>query len=475
MAAYQCSACGETVPRASRCVECGDDTGLDCAPSADAYLDGLTRRLSERAAAASHDSLSFDAVRSDYDAYDRPLGGYLYPDEQPIAVFRLSETEIEGHASDSWTVTAGLLKSGHLLVTEDRLVAVTPDAPATQLVPVDFADVVAVERESTWLDSVLSVELADGYTYAYHLERTSDEEMDSALALLRELSDERSSADSRAARFLRDADDVVAEGDSAEAVLRDVAALFAERDEETVFDRLVAESDSVDELFAAISNSPGVASPDGREATDADGGLPVRRPRFSALRHRVAYTAQNADPAEVGKYTLAAGLGFGAAAVSAPISTTVGLAAIAAGGAATGAYASAHPDSLAARIDPIALALSAKTTGRRWDASSIPAGAGTGAAVGALEHLGNESVPPEYARWFADADFDAIVEGAELAAREASRSEAHGSPNRAAMLGGGIGLASGYVDDATMEELRELLDDDLYEALLPADESGETD
>ncbi|RDI69947.1 C1 domain-containing protein [Halopelagius longus] len=481
MAAYQCSACGETVPRARRCVECGAETDVDCAPSEDAYLDGLTRRLSEQAAAADHDSVSFDAVRSDYDVYDRPLGGYLYPEERPMAVFGLGETVITSFTEDSWTVKAGLLKSGHLLVTEDRLLSVTPDAPTTQLVPVDFADVVAIERESSWLDSVLSVELADGYTYEYHLERTPDEEMDAALALLRELSDGRSSAETEAARFVRDVDDVVAAGNSAETVLRDVADLFAERDEETVFDHLVAEADSVDELFVALSNAPNVGPPAG-EATSEDeregedgGALPVRRSRFSNLRHRVAYTAQNADPAEVGKYTLAAGFGFGAAAVSAPISTPVGLAAIAAGGAATGAYASAHPDSLAARIDPIALALSAKTAGRRLDASPVPAGAGTGAALGAIEHLGDEAVPAEYAHWFAEADFDAIVEGAELAAREAARSEAYGDRNRAAIVGGGVGLASGYVDDATLDELEGLLDDDLYEALLPADESEETE
>ena len=209
--------------------------------------------------------------------------------------------------------------------------------------------------------------------------------------------------------------------------------------------------------------------------SDADVPLPVRKPRLSNLRRQVAYTAQNADPAEAGKYALGAGILLGTYAVSAPISTPLGLAAIAAGGAATGAYASTHPGSLAARIDPIALAIDAKTAGRRWKKNPAPGRAGVGMALGAIDHLEEEVVPPEYAHWVANADYDSIMRGAEMARRAAEGSQGSTHPEHAAALGGGFGLLYGYLDDETRADLEELLDEDLYKELQPPQEGTDVD
>ena len=468
MTVTPCSACGETVPNARHCVNCGtvrSDAGI---PTEPAYQDSLTERLSERATAASHESVSFDILRSRHGKYDRPLGGYLFPEEQPEAVFRLDKTIVETYAESTWPVKSGIMKSGHLVVSGDRLISITPDGEVAQVLPVPLRDVVAVSTRSTWRDSVLVVDLAEGISYSYYLGGLSDDELEAVQTLVEELGRDQSSAESRAARFVQDADDVIAESETAESALRAVADLFAERDERTVFDQTVAEAESIRELFTALSTSPAVASTGSEIQADTTGdvSLPVRKHRFSDLRRRAVYTAQNADPTEVGKYALGAGLALGTYAVTAPISTPVGLAAIAAGGAATGAYASTHPDSLAARIDPIPLAINARTTGQRWKQSSAPGGAGIGIALSALSHLeAEQAVPPEYAHWIANADYGSIIRGAEMARRAAEQSPGSTHPDHAAVLGGGFGLMYGYLDDETRGDLEELLDEDLCDEL----------
>jgi hypothetical protein len=477
MAASQCPDCEATVPEARLCINCSvprSDTGI---PSEVAYLDGLTERLSRRATAASHDSVSFDILRSTHEKYDRPLGGYLLSKEQPEAVFQLNKTIVEGYAESSWTVKSGVMNSGHLVVSKDRLVSVTPSGEVAQVVPVHVCDVVSVSTRSTWRDSVLSVDLVDGTTYTYYLGGMSDDDLESGRTLIEELHRSQNSAESRARQFVQDADDAIAESETAESALRSVADLFAERDERTVFDQSVAESESVQELFTALSNSTAIASPvtESQIDSDADVSLPVRRPRLSNLRRQVAYTAQNADPAEVGKYALGAGIMLGTFAVSAPISTSIGLAAIAAGGAATGAYASTHPNSFAAQIDPIPFAISAKAAGRRWEKNPAPGGASIGMALAAIDHLEGDVVPPEYAHWVANADYDAIMRGAEMARRAAESSQGSTNPEHAAALGGGFGLLHGYLDDESRDDLEELLDEDLYEALQPPEKETDVD
>jgi hypothetical protein len=474
MTVSQCSSCEATVPEARLCIKCGitrSNTGI---PAEITYLDGLTERLSKRATAATHDSVSFDTLRSTHEKYDRPLGGYLLPEERPVAVFQLNKTIVEGYAERTWTVTSGIMNSGHLVVSEDQLISVTPGEEAAQVLPVQIRDVAGVNTRSTWRDSVLSVDLANGTTYSYYLGGMSDDDLESGLALVEGLSGDQNSAESRAAQFIRDADDTISESETAESALRAVADLFAERNERTVFDQTVTEAESVRELFTALSNPTAVASTGSEIQANSTGdeSLPIRKPRVSSLRRRAAYTAQNADPAEVGKYALGAGLLLSTYAVSAPISTPIGLAAIAAGGAATGAYASTHPDSLAARIDPIQLAINAKTAGRRWEQSSAPGGAGIGTAI---SHLEEEAVPLEYAHWVANADYDLIIRGAEIARCAAERSQGSTHSEHAAVLGGGFGLMYGYLDDETQDNLEKLLDEDLYDELQRPEEETSVD
>jgi hypothetical protein len=245
----------------------------------------------------------------------------------------------------------------------------------------------------------------------------------------------------------------------------------------------------MDDLFARLSaRSPADPSSDAAERSESDpesaaGSTPVpasdassvpsaltgsRPPRLADVQRRVTHTLRNADPGEVAKYSLAAGVGFGAYAVSAPFSTTAGLALLAAGGAATGAYASSHPNSLAARIDPVELALNARARGKQWSASAGAKREGTGAALGTLEYLAPRAVPGAYAHWVANADFDSVMEGSDAALRAADESGEWYSPRGAAALGGGAGLLYSYLDEERRDELRDLeevLDADLYATL----------
>lgn len=474
-----CEECDASVPEAELCLSCGTPLAVDCIPSDEGYKHGFSNRLSDQALAADHESVSFDTLRSTHETYDRPLGGYLYPDEQPEAVLPFSKVAIDSPSETSWTAKTGLFTQGHLLVTDARLVAVIPRDDGDQIVPLHFRETTAVESRAKLLNSGFSVTLADKSTYTYSLDDVGDEPLEEAVTMVQELSDAHDTAESRAGRFIQDVDAVIAESETAEDALREVADLFAARDEETHFDAVVAEATSVDELLVALSlsSAAGAAPPAPAEDADTDGAAPnyppTRRPQLSNLKQHVKYTAQNADPADVAKYSLAAGVGFGVYAVSAPFSTTLGLAALAAGGAATGAYASAHPDSLAARIDPVALALNANTRGRQMKAAPGPTGLGAGTALGAIEYLGSEAASEEYAQWVANADFDSMMEGARLAAKAAEQSPAFENPNHAAALGGGMGLMYGYLDEPQQRDIEELLDADLYETLEAAEESDD--
>jgi hypothetical protein len=479
----QCPRCSEAVPETRYCLNCETNLGVPEIPTRDPELTG---RLSDAAAAADHESVGFRTLRSKHDQYDRPLGSYLFAEERPKRILDVDAVTFEGDAGGTWKIRPGFRARGHAVVTDRRLLVVAPATRGDQLYELPFTEAVSVESSSSWLTDALAVELADGSSVTLAVGGLNDHERAAARDLLRERAAAHDSAESRRAAFVRDADDVVAAADDAATALRAAADLFDDREDPTAFDRHVAAADSVDDLFERLSESVGhdpASRPDGASdegdesnADDADAPLPVTGVGSSALDtpsvdapslgRNLRRTLSEGDPKEAGKWAIGAGIAGFSVAVSLPFSTAAGLGAIALGGAATGAYASANPDSAAARIDPIEMAVGAKARGRRWERGDAPGGAAVGSAVGAAEHVAERATPSAYAHWYANVDPEFVLRGAELGARAADSSADFDNRTAAALLGGGFGLAYGYSDlDESASDLDALLDADAESAL----------
>ncbi|SFL14898.1 hypothetical protein SAMN04487950_2727 [Halogranum rubrum] len=453
-----CDACGEVVPTARHCEACREPLQTDVVPPFDDYRRDFTARMSDAALDADHDSVSFEALRSRHDSYERPLGGYLVEGEQPEIVCELSSAHVADDGSYDFELDTGFLKSGHLVVTSERLVTVLPGSGEPQVFEVGMTDVVGVETDSKLLGASLVVSLASGFTVTYDVD--ADDTLLTELAdAVRRVEARHDSTESRAAKFVQAVDDEVEAADDAETVLRNVADLFAARDEVSYVDHAVADADSVDELLDAIGDARRGGDDERGDDTDDSSTLPVtdrdadrgrltlpKRPTPGSIRTRVTGTLKDADPREVGKYTMAATLGLGAYAISAPFSTTAGLAALAAGGTATGLYASANPESVVGQVDPMMLVTTMNQRGRHVHNSPIAGSANVGRTLGVAEYLGGLEYDSAYAQWLVEADIDSVVDAAEVAQRRAEQNPALGGPREASLLGALGGLAHGYTD-----------------------------
>lgn len=197
-------------------------------------------------------------------------------------------------------------------------------------------------------------------------------------------------------------------------------------------------------------------------------------------------TVREADPEETALWGLGAGLAIANPAIAASYSTYVLLSAGVVGGAAIGAYASSHEESVFNEVDPLTMARianSGASRGRRLGRD----GAVLGAATGVGSYLARHLTPEAYAQWVADADAGRILRGAVMGAEHARRNVSETVDGRApgldraggALLGGTLGLLYGYVEDSESEaSLRELLDEDLYaeyERLAGAGDAGDVD
>ena len=268
-------------------------------------------------------------------------------------------------------------------------------------------------------------------------------------------------------------DTEVAAADDAESALHAIAELFENRSEKTHFDQAVAESGSIEELGQKMAAMPGIGVSD-TTTPESQSTTKLAKPEVdvTGLRQRVTQTARSADPKDVGKYSLGAVLGFGTAAISAPISTTVGMAALLAGGAATGAYASTNPDSIAAKIEPIQLAMNAKGRGSQIASNPGAGGHGTGAALGMVEYLSQEdhdNLDEAYAKWLSEVDIESVIEGQRVAARYADNTDELDNSKDASLLGGAAGLAYGYTD--LEEGIDEAVDGEVVDELI--DDTGD--
>ena len=467
MPGYLCDDCEETVPQTRYCPECGSSSGMISIGNIADY--DIAEHFSNIALNARDESVSFDTLRSKHDSYSKPLGSYIHSDEQPELICEIKKCTVDGVEGSSWKFSAGILDSGHLFITNKRIIAIFPKKEKSQLIDVYFSDSIAISESSNWRSSKLTVEDFQGYEYDFFL-NTEQDTFETATDIVHERHESVDSENSSAVKFLNKMDAEVAEADDAESALHAIATLFENRSEKTNFDQAVAESDSIEELGQAIVTMPGIGIFDGKtQQSQMTTKLANPEIEITDLQQRVTQVARNTDPKDVGKYSLGALLGFGGYAVSAPFSTTVGVAALLFGGAATGAYASKNPDSIAAEIEPIHFAMNAKNRGSQLASDPGAGGHKTGAALGMIEYLGQEqydNLDEAYAKWLSEIDIESVMEGQKVAARHANNTNKLGDPEQASLLGGAAGLAYGYTD--IEEDLEEVAGGDVVDGHLDA-------
>jgi hypothetical protein len=468
-----CEECNQTVPRARLCPECGSLS--EAVHTGKVEDDDVTEHFSQIALDGSHESVSFDTLRSKHDSYDKPLGSYLLQGEQPEVICKVKSGSVEGVDDSFWNISAGVFDLGHFLVTDERIVAIFPREDEPQLIDVPFTDTVAVDDFSNWRTNKLIIEDLQGYQYEFFL-RVDEGTFETLIDVVRDLNQTVDSEGSTAVKFVNKIDAEVAAADDAESVLYAIAELFEERSEMTHFDQAVAESDSIEELGEQMAGIPGTGISDNKRP-EAQSTNTLARPENDAtgIGQRVTQAARNADRTDVAKYSLGAVLGFGTAAVSAPISTTVGIAGLLAGGAATGAYASTHPDSIVARINPLQLAMNSKRRGSQLASNPGAGGQGTGAALGMVEYLGqmnDDELDEAYAKWLSEVDIESVMEGQKVAYKYSNKTGEFDNPKQASILGGAAGLAYGYTN--LEGDIDETFDDNVVDDILDDPDNTET-
>jgi hypothetical protein len=397
---------------------------------------------------ADHESVTFDTLRSRHGTYDRPLGEYLHADEQPELVLPLKKVKFSDAHDNDWSVSAGIRKKGHCIVTRDRVVGLLPKSSHPQVVPVDLD---AVENVSV-ADGRLSTSLVfDGeYEYRYKID-VSDADAERTVELINHFQQLEGDVDEEALEFLLEANQRVSASDDAETALRSLAALFAERDGPVQFDQVVADATTIDDLIDAVTVQQPLTT--GTILSDIEGGTTGET---APLHQRAAATVKNADPKTVGAYSVGALIMAGTAPISAPISTTIAFSGVLTGGTALGLYADANPNSAIGRIDPIQLSIASRMRGRRVAASAGVGGMKTGMLLGAAKHVGEANADRAGAQWLTEIDIDSVMKGQKLAAEY---EEAFNNTREASLFGGTVGLMYGYAD--VENDLDELVDDDI--------------
>lgn len=258
------------------------------------------------------------------------------------------------------------------------------------------------------------------------------------------------------AELQADADECIRDAEDTQTLVTQLNELLAEheREEEESLEDVVAEADSADELRESLKTP--------------------REQRLDAVRERTERgvteakrVAREADPEEVGRWALGTGKTVApvvslASGSSLPL---MGLSLLA--GGAVGAYQSSQGSSVLDDIDPLELAGHATAMAHRGQDLETIDGEAVGAILGATAYFGKTLPPEEYAKWVTEADFDAIMKGAELGA---ARAQENGQSGRqGALAGAGLGLGYGYAnsgDQSPEEAMREALDEEQYKEYL---------
>jgi len=477
MAITKCNSCSQRVPMTRYCHNCKVEIYSSYAPSIPPEITNIDNLITKKVEKSPCDTISTDVLLSDHDKYTRELGDYLFKDEIPIVMFETDAAVIAGPKKDTWRIDTSLLSSGHAVVSNKRIFGVFPQKKRDQIVSIDYAPIKSVDSKTGWTADAIRFNLFNDTGIKFSVLEKTNEEFEDLHEKIEEQVEKSESEESQAASFVKKADQAICRAENAEEALQEVANLFADRDEETEFDRIINDVDSTNELLVQLSKSDfsleGTHSADTSQDSihsfnNTSEDSPELSPQSSnpTIRRRISDTMKNANKQEVALYGIGSMIALKSIAVSAPISTSVALATLFTGGAATGAYASTHPNSLAAQIDPVGLVMNSRSRGREWDASSAPGNQNVGEILGAIENIG-EQLESEYAHWLADADIEQIQQGAAFGAQRGDELQYFESSYDAAVAGGLLGLTYGYAENAESNyELNKLLDEDLYDELL---------
>ena len=233
-----------------------------------------------------------------------------------------------------------------------------------------------------------------------------------------------------------EADEIVNEADDAANLVRDLKSLIDEyEDQNQSVDDVVAGAQGADELRTQV------ASKSDKVRTQAEKGF-----------EEVQTTIRESDPEEVGKFAVntarAAGPLIGYA--NNPVLALFGVLAV---GAGMGARKSSDQKSIFDMVDPQNLASTAGRMATRGGEihEDEEKGEAVGAILGISGHMASSMAPEEYAKWVTQADPEAVMQGAEEAARMKTRDNQQDEAT-ARIVGGTFGLLHGYSDQTKIDE-----------------------
>lgn len=465
MTIVECSACGKTTPDLRFCIHCQNKTNTNQIPTESEAKRNISKERIDAASVDQHKTVTSDVLNSDHEKYNRRLGTYLFGGEQPVAICELDRTNISAPNQDNWSVKGGFWSSGHLIISDQRLLCVMSVGDVDQIFSISYEDVIRVESETALVTfNTITVELVDGCSCEYELEQVSDKELGAITLLAQEYSDKRNSEASRTAQLENSIDSRIEAADDASEAFSELTALFEQQKEITQTDRAIEDADSLTDLISTLADQQERSTQEIPPSTTLTNQSPTNLPANSSVGTRIKSIARDAEPKEVGKYAVGASLALGTFAVTLPYSTTLGVVTLLTGGGAVGAYASANPDSAVADVDPIRLGLGMRSRGIARKNSSTLGGYGAGAASELLEQVDAENASSEYAEWVANIDPDLIMEDTQRAVDAAERSSESFDPTKVKAIGGTFGLAHSYINNSSdIQDLENLLDDDLYQ------------
>lgn len=233
-----------------------------------------------------------------------------------------------------------------------------------------------------------------------------------------------------------EANELVSEAEDAEQLVRDLNALLDEYDnsQDSIND-IVANAEDADELREHV------ATTSDKVRNHAERGV-----------EEIQTTLREADPEEVANFAAHSTNAAMPYANYAARGNLVLVGALIAGGA-IGARVSSDQDSVFDDIDPRELSATASamaTTGGEIFADEHQGGA-VEAVLGISTNIATSMTPEEYAQWVTQADPEAVMEGAQKAA--ALQDEYQNPRWQTQVLGGGLGLLSGYSDVDNLSDM----------------------
>lgn len=217
-----------------------------------------------------------------------------------------------------------------------------------------------------------------------------------------------------------------------------------------------------------------------QEIGDVDAAVATVRDAAATGIEKARYTVENADPAEVAVWGLGGAAALANPAVASTYSTYYLLGGVMASSSAIGAYASSHPDSKLADLNPAQLFAAARMgtkSGNHLGKNGSLLGGGLAVVLQAAKELS----PEQMQKWVDGLEVDELLDSVEnshayleLGDESPSRAQAAG----ATAFGLGTGFLRSQVNSSKTElddDLQSILDEDLYNEYRAELDDGESD